>query len=436
MPHRNDFSARGWNLFTRPNTVQQSAIYKLLVGAGILFFVFSVALLYRSHRMIENHLEGNEHGLPSAIYSRIPSLHQGIPLNQQWLIRYLQRLDYQRTQTMPGASQYAVEGNSITFRKSSLLEKNQDFPVQIYFRNGAIDRVLNATTKEELPSYDLEAIPISSLVGSNWEKRLFVRQKELPPYLKEAVIAIEDRRFYQHFGIDPYAVVRALWNNVIRREKLQGASTITQQLVKNFYLTPERSIRRKVSEAFLALMLEWKLSKEQILELYLNEIYLGQRGAVSINGVGAASRLFFRKDVRNITLSEAALLAGMIQAPSAYNPYRNPKQAKSRRDTVLLAMKNIDAIDEAEYAKGMSNILKDAVPIAWEAFLDYRFQATSLSRLEEEIIKALTSGQTEEAKSLAVKFGLLSYGPEGLKRNRERQELEAKLKQFNLGIPW
>ncbi len=132
---------------------------------------------------------------------------------------------------------------------------------------------------------------------------------------------------------------------------MQGGSTITQQLVKNFYLTPERSLRRKISEAVMAYIMENRLNKEEILELYLNEIYLGQRGGMSINGVGEASRLFFRKDVRHINIPEAALLAGMIQAPNAYNPYRNSAEAKARRDTVLLAMKNTGSLTEPEFKK-------------------------------------------------------------------------------------
>ncbi|HEY4490473.1 MAG TPA: transglycosylase domain-containing protein, partial [Acidobacteriota bacterium] len=143
---------------------------------------------------------------------------------------------------------------------------------------------------------------------------------------------------------------------------MEGGSTITQQLAKNFYLSPERSLRRKISEAIMALMLEEKLSKKEILELYLNEIYLGQRGPIGIHGVGEASRFYFGKDVQHLSLPEGALLAGMIRAPNLYNPYRHPQEAKARRDTVLAAMRDLKMITRSECKQYAAVPLKLASP--------------------------------------------------------------------------
>ena len=157
--------------------------------------------------------------------------------------------------------------------------------------------------------------------GKPWfrmdEERRDVPLAKIAPDLQHAVVAVEDHRFYRHPGIDPLALGRAVVRDVTGGGMVEGGSTLTQQLVKNFFLTPERSIKRKLTEAMMALLLEKRLNKKEIMEMYLNEIYMGQRGGLSINGVGEASRLLFRKDVRHIDVQESALLAGIIQAPNA-----------------------------------------------------------------------------------------------------------------------
>jgi penicillin-binding protein 1B len=185
-----------------------------------------------------------------------------------------------------------------------------------------------------------------------------VTYDQIPPHLIDAVLAIEDRRFFDHSGIDAIGIARALWENMRSGETLQGGSTITQQLAKNFFLTPERSLQRKINEALLALVIEDHQTKEEILELYLNEIYFGQRGAMSIHGIGEASRVFLRKEVQSINVQEAALLAGMIRAPNYYNPGRNPKRAKQRRDVVLKAMRDQESIEQDAY----ESFLKTPIP--------------------------------------------------------------------------
>lgn len=181
------------------------------------------------------------------------------------------------------------------------------------------------------------------------EKRRFVTYDELPKHLVNAVLAIEDRRFFQHPGFDPFRIASAALRNVRRSDGTQhGGSTLTQQFVKNFFLTPEKTLRRKVQEALVSFILETRATKQEIFELYVNEIYLGQVGSFSINGVGEAARVFFEKDVGNLSLVESALLAGMIQSPNPYNPMRHPERAKTRRDAVLSAMVESGSLTEAD----------------------------------------------------------------------------------------
>ncbi len=170
-------------------------------------------------------------------------------------------------------------------------------------------------------------------------KQRHVPLADVPPYLVQAVLAIEDRRFYDHPGVDVIRATGALVTNLRGgRPYLEGGSTITQQLVKNLVLTPDKTLRRKLQEQFMAILVERRLTKDRILELYLNEVYLGQRGSFAIHGVAEASRLFFCKDLASLTLAEAATIAGLIQAPSLYSPFRSPERARARRGVVLNAM--------------------------------------------------------------------------------------------------
>ena len=323
----------------------------LLLMACMVGLILFIPLYFSARKSIDSHLKSQKWALPATIYADAPILYEGMPLKQSWLADYFQRLLYQKTEDPTvKVGQYSIARDTIMYSRHTISDDDSaSAPVRIEFKGGEVARIENAATKEELPAVELEPLAISNLFGQEWEKRTLIHYDDLPKHLIQAVVAIEDRRFYDHNGVDLKAILRAIVNDLVGGKQLQGGSTITQQLVKNFYLTPERSIKRKLREAMMAVMLERKLTKKEILEMYLNEIYMGQRGGLSINGVGEASRLFFRKDVQHISVPEAALLAGMIQAPNAYNPYRNPKESRSRRDTVLLAMKNVGNIDDLEY---------------------------------------------------------------------------------------
>ena len=199
--------------------------------------------------------------------------------------------------------------------------------------------VIQVSGGGSIPTLSVEPPMISSLSSTGREKRRKVPMDRIPKVMREAVLAIEDRRFYEHPGVDVIRTFGAIVTN-IRGDKpyLVGGSTLTQQLVKNFFLTREKTYRRKLQEQFLAITLERRLTKDEILELYLNEVYLGQRGSFAIHGVAEAAKLIFGKDVTNLSLEEAATIAGLIQSPPAYSPFRNPERCKERRNVVLRAM--------------------------------------------------------------------------------------------------
>ncbi len=202
------------------------------------------------------------------------------------------------------------------------------------------------------------------------QRRYYVSLKDIPPHVRQAFISAEDKNFYRHPGVDPVAILRALLANIRHREIRQGASTITQQVARNLFLTPDRSLRRKIKEALLALKIEKQFTKDQILEMYLNYIYLGQ-GAY---GVEAASRIYFGKSVKDLTIDEAAILAGLPKAPTRYNPFRNPERVKERRDYVLSRMHEDGYITEEEYRRLIEKPIKVRLENRYygmDYFLDY-----------------------------------------------------------------
>ncbi len=192
---------------------------------------------------------------------------------------------------------------------------------------------------DPLDRVELDRPLLTTLITTSRERRRRVSLSLIPKQMVQAVLAIEDRRFYDHPGIDPIRIVGAIVTNIKGdRPYLVGGSTLTQQLVKNFFLTPEKSFRRKLQEQFLSVVLETRATKDEILELYLNDVYLGQRGSYAIHGVAEASRVFFGKDVTNVSLAEAATIAGVIQAPGRHSPFSSSIRSRDRRNVVLQAM--------------------------------------------------------------------------------------------------
>jgi penicillin-binding protein 1B len=316
--------------------------------------MFGAFILIAQLFLMEKQLDDTNWQLPATIYAEPPSISPGKVASREWLVRYLQRLNYSEsstTQLQPG--QFAYADGAIVFRKRPFRHEDTP-PLRVSFDNQRIQSVVDLGTNTRIDSYTLEPTPLATLFGSEWEKRTLVRLDDLPKHVLDAVISIEDRRFYKHSGVDLASVARAVVTNLFGEGPMQGGSTITQQLVKNLYLSPEKTLRRKISEATMAILMEAKYSKNDILENYLNEVYLGQRGPVSIKGIGEAAQLYFKKDARLLTVPEAATIAGLIQAPSRYDPYRHPDKTKLRRNAVLLAMRETGALSSDECNRYMA----------------------------------------------------------------------------------
>lgn len=321
----------------------------LLLLPAIAIAVFLIHYYYIFDGIIEQKL-GKQYSLfETKIYAAPLELRSGKRISASELLAKLRRLGYEENSSNQNSSYYQIKGPSkylVHNGPTATVETNRS--VEITCGGSAIRSVLDSSTHTEIEHFSLVPEMLSNAIGKNREKRRFVSYEELPPALINAVLAIEDRRFFSHSGIDPIRILQALIIDIREGEAVQGASTLTQQFVKNYFLTPERTWRRKFADAYMSILLEKRLSKKQIFELYCNEVYLGQAGSFSIVGFGEAADAFFNKNVRDLSLDEAATLAGMISAPNRQNPLRYKERATARRNLVLDLMADYQMIAPAE----------------------------------------------------------------------------------------
>jgi 1A family penicillin-binding protein len=291
----------------------------------------------------------------SFIYAAGQPLAPGLSVEATDLSGTLRRLRYREVTSQPrqaGQFRRNAEAWEIVLNaRDDPRAQRPALPVRLALRDQRIAAVVDPASGTPLDGIELEPEVLSGLADTVGQLRRPVRLAAVPEPLVAAILAAEDHRFYEHAGVDVRAILRAVWVNLQRGGVAQGGSTLTQQLMKNLLLTPKRTWDRKLREAMLALMLEWRYGKPQILEAYLNTIYLGQHGSTALYGVGAAARSYLAKDVERVTLAEAALLAGMLRAPNTYSPVLNPERAQERRDVVLGRMRDLGLIDEATRAR-------------------------------------------------------------------------------------
>ena len=292
---------------------------------------------YLDH-IIRSQFEGNRWAWPSQVYARPLELFSGAPLSSAQFVEELQLLGYRRTQGERLSGSYIRQGEEfqVITRPFTFGDgKEESIPMRVRFENDRLISVQHLNSGAPLELVRLDPVLIGKIYPTHNEDRVFVRLNEVPSALIKALLAIEDRKYYDHHGVDPLAVMRALWADVRAGEMVQGGSTLTQQLVKNFFLTRERTWSRKIKEAIMAWLLEAHYDKDEILEAYCNEIYLGQFGKHAIHGFGRASWFYFRRPLSDLKLPEIALLVGLVRGPSYYDPRRQPKRALARRNQVL-----------------------------------------------------------------------------------------------------
>ena len=327
------------------------------IAVGIVFlFFFAVATFYyvKYKHIVDERLEKPLFTNTAKIYAAPREVRPRQKLTANFVAQELRSAGYTEDGAHPVSPMgtYSLNEGSITVHPGAQSYHAPD-SATISFQGSTVNQITDANG-EQLAAYELEPLLITGLSDQNRIKRRLVSYNELPQYLVPAVTAIEDRRFFEHDGVDYYSMIGWVWHDLRGDRRFRGGgSTLTMQLAKNFFLTPERTIRRKLIQILITFQLEHRFSKQKIFELYANEISLGQQGSFAINGFGEAAQAYFGKDVRQLNLQECALLAGLIQSPSRLNPYRHSARAMERRNVVLDSMVETGAItkEQAETAK-------------------------------------------------------------------------------------
>lgn len=345
----------------RKKTAKKSALLRWLKRLLVLSILAGVSgvLLYTIYlsQQVTVKFEGKRWAVPARVYGRPLELYAGAQVTPKQLEAELQRLGYQK-QKQPKAPgtwgvtnrKYLVNTRAFDFWDESLPSQS----LQISYQGQSISRIVDRVRGREEAILRLEAPMIESIYPSHNEDRILLKRSEIPDLLVQALLAVEDRDFYQHHGINPRSIFRALWANIKAGQVVQGGSTLTQQLVKNFFLSSERTIVRKLNEALMALIVDARYEKDDILEAYANEIYLGQDGRRAIHGFGLGSRFFFNRPLEELDLAKIALMAGIIKGPSYYDPWRHPERASRRRNLVLDILHQQGVISDSELSQAKS----------------------------------------------------------------------------------
>lgn len=331
---------------SRFKTVLSWGLKLSLVGIVVL----AILMAYLDAKVREK-FEGKRWALPAKVFARPLELYPGLTLKPKYLVQELEQIGYQRVPNVQTPGQYSFDGNEMDiYRRYVKLYDSDEASARIHIRfsGGAIDGLWLDGQPTTIAR--LEPLLIGGIYPKHNEDRQLIQLKEAPTLLLATLIAVEDRDFYAHFGISLKGIARAMMVNVQRGGLVQGGSTLTQQLVKNFFLTRERTLVRKATEALMSILVELHYSKQDILEAYLNEVYLGQSGRRAIHGFGLASQFYFGKHISNLTAPEIATLVGMVKGPSVYNPKRKPENALARRNVVLNVMHEQSLITDYQLA--------------------------------------------------------------------------------------
>ncbi|SQG00301.1 peptidoglycan glycosyltransferase [Paucimonas lemoignei] len=306
---------------------------KLSIVGVVILAGFAIYL----DAVVQEKFSGKRWTIPAKVYARPLELFVGQKLSKDDFLIELDALGYRRESVANGPGAAAVNGNTVDLNTRGFqFYEGSDPAQQIRVRfSGDYVADLASGSGAKLAVARLEPLMIGGLYPKNLEDRILIKLDQAPPYLLDTLVTVEDRDFYHHFGVSPKSIARAFWVNASAGQMRQGGSTLTQQLVKNFYLTNERSLTRKLTEAMMAVLLEVHYSKQEILEAYLNEVFVGQDGQRAVHGFGLASQYFFSQPLSELKLHQVALLVGLVKGPSYYNPRRNPERALERRNLVL-----------------------------------------------------------------------------------------------------
>jgi penicillin-binding protein 1B len=401
----------------------RAALLALGIAAGLLL----PWILYLNH-LVVTEFEGRKWDLPSRVYARAVDLYAGAPVGRDDLEMELRAAGYRRGDTLSRPGTYRRRGGAL-----EIYRRGFDFPegveparrLEVRLASGAVTRVRDLDSGADVGLARLDPAEIASIYPLHNEDRTLVRIEDVPPLLVTGLQAVEDRQFKQHPGIDLRGIARAALANLRAGRAVQGGSTLTQQLAKNFYLSQERTFSRKVNEAIMALLLEAHYDKGEILEAYLNEVFLGQHGAYAVHGFGRASQFYFEQPLERLEPGQIALLIGLVKGPSYYNPRKHPERALERRNQVLDVFVETGLLSEREAGAARASALEVTAAARarggrYHAFVELvRRQLSQVYREEDlrseglRIFTTLSPSEQEKAQA-AVSDGLRQLAERGL----------------------
>lgn len=333
-------------------------IKKIIVICVIFGTLFLSLYTFYLNTIIKDKFEGRRWSIPAKVYARALEVYPGLKITASQFEKELQLARYRKDKQASTQGSYSRNGQRI-----ELVTRQFEFPdatetshkLRIQFNNTGISSIYDLQKRKKISLVRLDPALIGSIHPKLHEDRLLLSQDNIPEKLRKTLIAVEDRQFYQHYGIDPKGIARAMWTNIKAGSAVQGGSTLTQQLVKNYFLTRERTLVRKLNEAIMSLLLEYHYSKEEILTAYINEVYLGQDGRRAVHGFALASEYYFKRPISQISQPQVALLVGLVKGPSYYNPRNHKERALKRRNTVLKVMLDQELIKADEYNQGIAS---------------------------------------------------------------------------------
>ncbi|AUJ36097.1 penicillin-binding protein 1B [Vibrio vulnificus] len=335
-------------------------LWSLSWKAGLALVAVLIFVGIYLDSVVKQRFEGQLFQLPTVVYARIQTLYAGENVSRPELQKELDILNYRKVSQPRYPGEYSSSSSKIELirRPFEFVDGPEaDRHVMLHFDASSLTRIQSLESKGDLGYLRLEPKMLGMLEKDTDEQRLFLRREQFPEIMVDALLVTEDRDFYQHDGVSPLAIARAMFVNLKAGRTVQGGSTLTQQLAKNLFLTQDRTLWRKVREAYIALILDYRYSKDRILEAYLNEVYLGQSGKQAIHGFGLASRYYFGQPIQELRIDQLAMLVGMVKGPSYYNPVRFPERTKERRDLVLRLMMQQNMLTASEYDQAASRPL-------------------------------------------------------------------------------
>jgi len=366
--------------------LKRIVVLAIVALAGYIFYLDTV---------VRQKFDGSRWAIPSHIYSRPLEIFPGQVITRQELVVELKQLGYRAVAhpDSPGTFAQSTYRVRIYLRGFDFWDERSEPRIIDVRIEDAVVTALHDAHGGGVASARLEPRLFGSISPGHHEDRELVRRENVPKHLVNALVAVEDRGFYSHFGVDPKGLARAMWANISAGGVVQGGSTLTQQLAKNFFLTRERTIQRKLTEMLMALLLEAHYDKDEILEAYINEVYLGQSGNRAIHGFGLASLFYFGRPLDELQVSELALLTALVKGASYYNPFRSPERARQRRNLVLeqmVELGTLDAATAAAAAKAPLGVTSKGALSSTEhpAYLDYVRLQLRRDYREEDLRKA------------------------------------------------